>query len=147
MTDNCASNTELTNLTGFLLRVAHNCAQKRFQEVFGRGGISSLQFSVLVAISSNPGTTHNELVKAVHGTKSILTTAMKPLLSEALVTHERDILDNRIVRYSLTDKGHNLIPELDEKIREADSRVVGGLSPLEVEKLQTLLKAVAQLDQ
>jgi MarR family transcriptional regulator, organic hydroperoxide resistance regulator len=85
--------------------LAFNRAYKPLLDPYG---ITYPQYLALVGLSSKDGQTVSELGEKLHLESNTLTPLIKRLEAAGLVTRTRDSQDERVVRLSLTETGHDL---------------------------------------
>ncbi|MBA5775955.1 winged helix-turn-helix transcriptional regulator [Stappia sp. F7233] len=136
----------LNDLVGHLLRHAFLRGQQVFAAVFDGDGVTPLQFMVLELVSRNPGITHRAAAGAVGAAPSVLTTAMKPLIDEELVTRVLVPGDGRKVGYALSESGMERFAAIREKIRLAEARLTAPLGQGGRAELRAMLKKLTGRD-
>jgi DNA-binding MarR family transcriptional regulator len=85
-----------------------------------------------------------ELAEALGVTGSSVTTACKRLEKAGLVTRERQVDDERMVRVALTDQGSARIESWEQLRRELLTRLLAPLDQDEQRTLQQLLERVLE---
>lgn len=133
---------ELGSLTGHLLRLGHLAAQRAFLKQFGRDGLTSLQAGIVMAVHGAPGIDHRSLVARMQTPKSVLTTAIKPLLISGILTQHKGEQDSRVASYRLSAEGRATIPSIYGKLGDAEKLLTSELTEYEIVVLRDLLKKI-----
>jgi DNA-binding MarR family transcriptional regulator len=133
----------LGDLLGHLLRRSHLTAQRRFAEAFEGTRLSALQYALLCTIRDRPGIGHRALADAVAAAGSVVTTALKPLITAGLVLDPHDRNDARLRTYRLSARGVARLASLGERIVAAERRLASALTEAETAQLRTLLRRLS----
>ncbi len=132
----------LNELVGHLLRHAFLRGHQVFGEVFAGEALTPLQFMVLELVDRNPGITHRDVAAAMSSAPSVLTTALKPLVTAGLLEQVRVADDGRRVAYRLSSEGRAHFRAVRPRIAEAERRLLSGLEPDEAEALRGFLRRI-----
>lgn len=106
--------------------------------------IGSGQHFFLMVLSKNNGINQEELSKFLKIDKATTAKAIKKLEEEGYVTRRIDDIDKRAYRVFLTDKGRNVVPIIDETVKDWEEFVTGGISEEERILVEALLGKMAQ---
>jgi DNA-binding MarR family transcriptional regulator len=79
---------------------------RRFDEVLRPAGLTSGQFSLLMALNRPRAASMGELASLLGADRTTLTAAVKPLVRRGLAEAGVDAKDSRVRRIWLTDEGH-----------------------------------------
>jgi DNA-binding MarR family transcriptional regulator len=113
----------LTELAGFMLRLAQLRAFEAFFAEFGRRGIRPGQISILTAIGANPGVRQGALAKALSIKRSNMAKIVGLLESEGLIRRRVPRSDRRSVELYLSAAGQDFVdgalPDIHVNDREA----------------------------
>ena len=132
----------LNELVGHLLRHAFLRGHQVFGEVFAGEALTPLQFMVLELVDRNPGITHRDVAAAMSSAPSVLTTALKPLVTARTLEQVRVAGDGRRVAYRLTREGRERFRAVRPRIGEAERRLLGNLDDAEAEALRGFLRRI-----
>ncbi|WP_067337081.1 MarR family winged helix-turn-helix transcriptional regulator [Stappia indica] len=132
----------LNELVGHLLRHAFLRGHQVFGEVFAGEALTPLQFMVLELVDRNPGITHRDVAAAMSSAPSVLTTALKPLVTAGLLEQVRVAEDGRRVAYRLSSDGLQRFRAMRPRIAEAERLLLAGFDEAEAETLRTFLRRI-----
>lgn len=116
-------------------------------EVWEELGLTMSQLRVLYMLQAAPGTPAGAVAAQLKVRPSTATGIVDRLVRQKLVRRERDDVDRRRVRISLTDKGREVITELDVRRRTVIWRIFRnftGKELSEIDRAFTLLTAEAE---
>lgn len=116
-------------------------------EVWEELGLTMSQLRVLYMLQAAPGTPAGAVAAQLKVRPSTATGIVDRLVRQKLVRRERDDVDRRRVRISLTDKGREVITELDARKRAVIWRIFRNFSDKELSEIErafTLLTAEAE---
>lgn len=116
-----------------------------YEQAFINVGLTSGQFSILVAVSTQESAAITPLAEELGMDRTTLSRGLKPLERRDLIAFREDENDNRVRVVSLTQKGKSLLNEaipLWEKVQE---RVAKIFEANDLSHLQQALKALGQL--
>lgn len=132
----------LNELVGHLLRHAFLRGHQVFGEVFAGEALTPLQFMVLELVDRNPGITHRDAAAAMSCSPSVLTTALKPLVTAGLLEQVRVAEDGRRVAYRLSSEGRERFRAIRPRIAEAEQLLLASLNDAEAEALRAFLRRI-----
>lgn len=107
--------------------------------VEGRG-VAKGHRRILMNLAREDGVTQLRLVKLTHLTPPTVSVSLSKMEEDGLVKRVADEKDLRQVRVYLTDKGRELNDFYRAKCREADRKMLEGISPQEQQQLTLLLR-------
>ncbi len=116
-------------------------------EVWEELGLTMSQLRVLYMLQAAPGTPAGAVAAQLKVRPSTATGIVDRLVRQSLVRRERDELDRRRVRISLTDKGREVITELAARNRAVIWRIFRNFSEkelAEIDRAFNLLTAEAE---
>lgn len=93
------------------VRRAARAVSRRYDEAFRDLGLTSGQFSVLVAIAEGRGQGMVSLAEALGMDRTTLTAALKPLQRDGLVAAHEDEADRRSRHHRLTRRGRRILED------------------------------------
>ena len=132
----------LTELAGFMLRLAQLEIFASFFRDFGASGITPGQIGILVAISRNPGARQGVLADALHIKWSNMAKIVRLLEDQKLVERRVPENDRRAVELHLTGGGRAVVDQLVPQLAVSDRAATTTLTQRERE---TLLRLLAKL--
>jgi DNA-binding MarR family transcriptional regulator len=132
---------DLLAAPGHLIRRAQQQHQARWAELVGTG-LTSVQFAVLAALATDPGTDQNTLAVALSIDTSTLAEVCLRLASRGLIERERSELDARRYRLYLTPAGRAV---LERHAPAVDAVGEALLAPLSARERQTLLRLLRRV--
>lgn len=137
----------LHDLLGHLLRHAFNRGQAVFSEVFAVERITPLQFMMAELIARNPGVTHSQIGRSMGTSASVVTTALKPLITAENVARTAAGTDRRRMCYRLTPAGERWFAALRPKIQQCEDMFAHPLTSNQREQLAGMLRLLSGMDQ
>lgn len=106
--------------------------------------IGSGQHLFLMILSKNDGINQEELSSYLKIDKATTAKAIKKLEEEGYVIRRIDDIDKRAYRVFLTDKGRDVIPIIDEAVKDWEEFITEGFSEKERISVGALLGKMAQ---
>jgi DNA-binding MarR family transcriptional regulator len=140
--------TPNTGNLGFLLAKASQRWNELLYERFVGRGFAEVRpsyGSLLLPLFEDDGLRMGELAKRARLSKQTMTTMVRLLERDGLVTRERDATDGRAFRISLTERAREFLPVAEEVLAELDGLVGEALGNRETTALQRALKGVIAL--
>ena len=89
----------------FAIRQAARFVSQLYERHVSQAGVTAAQFTLLVAISKNPGVTMAELADAMVMDRTTLLRALKPMQRDALVSSAPQDASSRAVALYLSEAG------------------------------------------
>jgi DNA-binding MarR family transcriptional regulator len=106
-------------------------------------GLSTVKFVVLKALSVSGGTLNHSDLATWTGTRlHNITTLVRRMKGEGLVTTETSIKDRRFKKVKLTDKGRDTFTQASAVAREIISEIMSGIDKPDVANLEKILIAL-----
>ena len=124
----------------FTQRAARTLA-RRFDEALRPLGLTNGQFSLMMSLNRPEPAAMGPVAALLGMDRTTLTAALKPLERRGLVARERDTVDRRRVRLSLTEAGRRLVAEQAEAVDALEARMIADLSPDQVATFREALNA------
>lgn len=106
--------------------------------------IGSGQHLFLMVLSKNNGISQEELSNFLKIDKATTAKAIKKLEEEGYVTRHIDDIDKRAYRVFLTDKAWDVMPVIDEAVKDWEELITGGFSENERVLVEELLGKMAR---
>jgi DNA-binding MarR family transcriptional regulator len=129
----------LTELFGFMLRLAQLQVFGVFFSEFGERGIRPGQISILIAIGANPGVRQGALANALSIKRSNMAKIVRLLEKERLIARRVPASDRRSVELRLTSAGQAFVEAALPDIRVNDRVATAMLSGSERKALMGIL--------
>lgn len=136
------SNIPLAKKTLLNIMYTQNCTAERFNEVLKVHDLSQEQFNVLRILRGQKGNPANMSViqERMIAKTSNTTRLVDKLLLKELCTRKVCSENRRKIEVLITDKGLDLLAEIDPKIDEFESKWVENLTTEELQILNNLLE-------
>lgn len=93
---------------GYLVRRCHQLGQAAMDPLFAQHGLTSMQWSALVAVMLGRATTCAELAREISYDPGATTRLVDSLEAQGWATRQRDSVDRRVVKLALTEAGTDL---------------------------------------
>jgi DNA-binding MarR family transcriptional regulator len=116
---------------------------RRFDEALRPTGLTSGQFSLLMAINRPEPPAIGPVAQLLAMDRTTLTAALKPLARDGLVKIQTDARDRRSRRVSLTGKGHRVLASAVPIWRRTHAAIEVGLPALSADELRAALLALS----
>ncbi len=136
----------LTELAGFMLRLAQLQVFEAFFSEFGHRNIRPGQIGILVAIGENDGIRQGALARALRIKRSNMAKIVRLLVSDGLVRRRVPASDRRAVELSLTPAGRAFVERTLPDLRVNDRAATGRLTDGDYATLMRLLRKVIGTD-
>lgn len=108
---------------------------------YGVEGLAVSHGDIIFSLLNNEKLTMKEIAEKIEKDKSTVTALVNKLIKQGYIEKTKDILDNRVVFVTLTEKGKSLEPMFNKISEELISKVYEGISENEKEELlKTLIK-------
>jgi DNA-binding MarR family transcriptional regulator len=127
---------------GFMLRRANQRHTEIFQTLFGKDGLTALQFSALVKIRDEGRVSQNQLGRLTHMDPATIMGVISRLTKRGLIRKGSDSNDKRKTVLMLTADALKLIESLESTAHQVTARTLQPLSPGEQ---KTFLRLLASL--
>lgn len=112
-----------------LIHRAEQCASELFHLELGDADMTPRQFTVLAAISQEPGLSQTRLVETTGIDRSTIAAITRRLLKKGLVQRRRTTRDARAYAVSMTDLGWAALKKSDHHARRVDDKLLAALPP------------------
>jgi DNA-binding MarR family transcriptional regulator len=132
----------LEHQVGFMLRRANQRHTEIFQELFGKSGLTALQFSALVKIRDEGRVSQNQLGRLTHMDPATIMGVIGRLTKRGLIRRGSDSTDKRKTVLMLTADALKLIESLESTAHQVTAKT---LNPLSSGEQKTLLRLLARL--
>jgi DNA-binding MarR family transcriptional regulator len=142
---NTATNTG--NLGFLLAKASQRWNELLYERFVGRGfaEVRPSYGSLLLPLFEEDGLRMGELAERARLSKQTMTTMVRLLERDGLVTRERDATDGRAFRIGLTERARDFLPVAEEVLAELDGLVREALGNRETTALERALKGVIAL--
>ena len=138
---NTLRSIRLTNHTGYLLRVAHDTAQ-RFKPKTLPEGAHPRDYSLLTALLTTGPISQQQLAEHMRVNRSLVVGIVDALERRGWVERRRDPDDRRSYRLHVTSAGEAAVREIAPLVQEANRAMAAPLSDAERARLNELLREV-----
>jgi len=128
---------------GFVLRIAQLSAFERFFAVFGESEIRISEFTVLLALSENPGIRQGVLADVLKIKWSNMTKLVRALEARGLIARHIPHDDRRSVVLSVTAAGKSQVDTYADKMYRSDRQALSMLDDAEHAQLIALSRKIA----
>jgi DNA-binding MarR family transcriptional regulator len=117
--------------------------------LFRKLGISQVKFIVLMAFYANPykqtdTVTVSDIARWTDTETHNITTLIKRMKKDGLLSAERDEIDHRFVKITITSKGEELVRRNMPVAQEIVNQVMSSISQKDILQLESLLKVIRQ---
>jgi DNA-binding MarR family transcriptional regulator len=136
----------LTQVAGFMVRLAQLHLFEAFYREFGERGVTPGQIGILMMLGQNPGLRQGVLAQALRIKRSNMAKIVRLLDREGLITRRVPSTDRRAVELRLTPRGKALVERISPQIAASDRAATAMLSDGERATLLRLLARMAHLD-
>ncbi len=133
----------LDQSAGFVMRIAQLTFFEHFFAVFGESDIKISEFTVLLAVSENPGIRQGVLADVLKIKWPNMTKLVRSLEDRGVIERRIPANDRRSVHLSVTDKGRRQIAASQDKIYRCDRLALAMLDDDEHALLLKLTRKVA----
>ncbi|HEY8519005.1 MAG TPA: MarR family transcriptional regulator [Gammaproteobacteria bacterium] len=129
-------------VVGFLLRCLHLGLRQAMDEALRRQGVelSFAHFAALFGLHFEPGITGAQLARRAVVSAQTMNAALRRLEQEGLVVRRPHPESRRADSWQVTPEGERQLERARKVGNEVFSRMLSGLSPEEVEQLQSYLR-------
>lgn len=134
---------DLDRSAGFTLRIAQLTAFERLFALIDPDELKISEFTVLMAISHNPGIRQGVLADLLKIKWPNMTKLVRTLETEGLVERRIPSNDRRSVLLRLTARGKRRVDDLSEEVRHRDRQALSMLDDGEYDQLLALCRKVA----
>jgi len=136
----------LTELAGFMLRLAQVQVFEAFFAEFGHRDIRPGQIAILIAIGENDGVRQGALARALRIKRSNMAKIVQLLVSDGLIRRRVPASDRRAVQLSLTPVGRAVVERTLPDLHVKDRVATAALSGSERRTLMRILRKLTGTD-
>jgi DNA-binding MarR family transcriptional regulator len=136
--------SELTDHTGFWMRMVSNAVSQAFARKVETEGVTVAEWAFMRALYNMEPTPPSVLANRMGMTKGAISKLADRLLAKSLIKRTESVSDKRVHSLCLTRKGKAKVPVLASLADENDVEFFGVLTKEEHEKLDRILKALAE---
>jgi DNA-binding MarR family transcriptional regulator len=138
------SASELTDHTGYWMRLVSNSVSQEFARKVSGEGVTVAEWSFMRALYDLQPTPPSVLAESMGMTKGAISKLADRLVSKGLIERAESQEDRRAHSLSLTKEGRAKIPLLASLADQNDAEFFGVLTKEEHERLDLILKALAE---
>ncbi|MCG4282069.1 MarR family winged helix-turn-helix transcriptional regulator [Lacticaseibacillus saniviri] len=102
--------------------------------------LNESNYYYILIVCEHPGLAQSELIQYIYREQSIVTKAVRYLVSKGWIEMTKDPADRRRSVVSPTQKAHDAYPKLKRIASQANAFATEGLEPDEARQLESLLK-------
>ncbi|WDF74531.1 MarR family winged helix-turn-helix transcriptional regulator [Novosphingobium sp. KACC 22771] len=136
--------SRLSGLIGFHLRRVSAQSLVELESALMDLDLRTIHFAVLAAIESSPGGKQREIAAEAKMRPANLVPLLDQLEKRGLVRRSEDGSDRRLVRFSLTAAGQDMLVELDRRVRLHEERFFAAFDEKEREALIAMMRRIGQ---
>lgn len=136
--------SELTDHTGFRMRMVSNAVSQAFARKVEAEGVTVAEWAFLRALYDKPPMPPSVLAGSMGMTKGAISKLADRLLAKGLIARTDSPHDKRAHSLSLSPKGKAKVPALAALADENDAAFFGVLTPAEHRQLDLLLTVLAE---
>jgi DNA-binding MarR family transcriptional regulator len=130
---------QLTDHTGYLLRVAHDHAHRVKLEAMPEGA-HPRDYSMLVALLTTGPISQQQLAEKMRVNRTLVVGIVDELERRGWLERRRDADDRRSYRLHVTPAGEAAVAEMSPRIKQASTAMTARLSDAERDRLHELLR-------
>ncbi len=138
-----AAVSELTDHTGFWMRMVSNAVSQAFARKVETEGVTVAEWSFMRALYKHDPMPPSVLATRMGMTKGAISKLAERLLAKRLIERTESADDKRVHRLCLTREGKAKVPVLASLADDNDAEFFGVLTKKEQAQLDRLLKALA----
>ncbi len=138
------SASELTDHTGYWMRMVSNAVSQAFARKVETEGVTVAEWAFMRALYGMDPTPPSVLANRMGMTKGAISKLADRLLAKGLIERTESANDKRVHSLCLTRKGKVKVPVLASLADENDVEFFGVLTEEEHKKLDRILKVLAQ---
>jgi len=136
--------SDLTDHTGFWMRMVSNAVSQAFARKVETEGVTVAEWSFMRALYNKDPTPPSVLATRMGMTKGAISKLADRLLAKSLIERTESADDKRVHSLSLTREGNAKVPVLASLADKNDIEFFGVLTKEEHEKLDRILKVLAE---
>jgi DNA-binding MarR family transcriptional regulator len=136
--------SELIDHTGFWMRMVSNAVSQSFARKVETESVTVAEWTFMRALYSMDPTSPSVLANRMGMTKGAISKLADRLLAKGLIERTADADDKRVHSLCLTTEGKAKVPVLASLADENDAEFFGVLTKEEHERLDQILKALAE---
>jgi DNA-binding MarR family transcriptional regulator len=137
---------DLYALPGHLIRRCQQIAVALFHEECGPYDITPVQYAALMAIGATKDLDATRLSMLVAFDRSTLGNVLERLEEKQLISRHPSAQDKRIKTLKITEKGSDILKEVQAPVQRAQERILDPLEPDEQEMLMRLLNKMVDIN-
>lgn len=134
-------NTKIPFLAGRLSDVASRFIENELRDA-GYNDLLPCHGDILNALLMHKELSVVELAKLTHRSKSTISALADKLVTLGYVVKHRSIADSRVIFLSLSDKGRQVEPTMQNISQKLTHRLVDGLKVEEIQQMEALLECL-----
>ncbi|MEU6668477.1 MarR family transcriptional regulator [Streptomyces sp. NPDC046727] len=123
----------------YLVKRAELVVRARLDEVLKPSGMTALQYTALTVLERRDGLTAAQLARDSFVTAQSMADMVRTLESRGYVTRRPNPANRRELLIALTDRGHQLLADYAQPVREVERRMTDGLTADQTDTLRVAL--------
>ena len=138
------SRRNLDQIVGYQMRRVGSLVTRELAGVFGAVGLAPGQFSILMIVAENPGSTQSEIAALARLDRSTLALVLTRLRRLGFVRRVADSGDRRANRIHATEAGERAIRSVLPRLAHFERRIAGEFSAAEK---QAFLEGLSRIEE
>ena len=131
-------NGDYSNLSTRLSEIIKLYTQ-RSRMIMQRIGLFHSQAPLIFYLMANPTSNQREIAHKLHVTPATINVMVKRMEKNGWLTREADPQDGRVTLISLSDKGQEIVKEVNKGMNQVETELTEGMSDAERNMLDALL--------
>ena len=124
---------------GYLLKLAQHSLRMHMDEKLREIGLTTPQYAVLIQLQEQPGISNADLARASFITPQSMHGIVSLLEKNKLITRNADPKHGRILKTTLTKKGHLVAKNAYKLVHDAEDEMLKKISPTKQKQFAQLL--------
>lgn len=137
---------KLEESLGFIVNVTANAIHYRFSAIIKPHGLAPEQLATMLMIRENPDLTLTQMADRIYKDKTTIARAVDTLEQKGFLVKERDTVDRRAVKVSLTEEGLNVMATVEKIVEPIKALQRSMFSEEELETFLRMLKVLREFD-
>ena len=129
----------LQEVIGYALRRAQGAVYSDLSDALARISLRPLQYTLLLMVSENPGTSQSSVCEALGMQKANCVPTMSELERRWLINRRKSAADARSYELHITNKGKRILQRADEVQTTHEQRLIDRIGPEGRDQLLRLL--------
>jgi len=135
---------DLETSLGYLLKEASSALRAAMEEVLRPLGMTVTRYSCLELLAQRPGLSSSELARGAFVTRQSMSTLLRTLEQEGLVTRPDAAPVGRVLPTRLTPRGRRRLGSASAAVRSVELRMLAGMDEAEQEAALRALRSMVR---